>query len=222
MIKYAQTTTLILFWCFLFSVGWTGFVYALQAYRKDAGRGLPKPKLSGAAILPALVVGPVMLVTAFRVAGINLLFPVHFFASFAALAAAALVPAGVLLVASGMAAAVRRATLTEYEVWSAKTFTRVALAVGRSPHRVLRRLVIVKALTQAWSQCLPWAFGELIIVETVFNAPGLGLDAWHLARTRDLAGLGEVVVWLAGLYLACVGATALVNRWLGKRLESYA
>ena len=38
--------------------------------------------------------------------------------------------------------------------------------------------------------------GELIVVETVFNAPGLGLDAWHLARTRDLEGLATTIGWL--------------------------
>lgn len=222
MIKYAQTTTLILLWCFLLSVAWTALIYALQAYRKNSGGRDQTPRLAGAAILPALVVGPVLLVAAFRVAGVNLLFPVHFFSTFRAVAAAALVPAAVLLVASGMASSARRAVVSEYELWSGKTFARVALAVGRSPHRVLRRLIMIKALAQAWSQCLPWAFGELIIVEAVFNAPGLGLDAWHLARTRDLSGLFEAVIWLVGLYLICIGATAGVNRWLGRKLESYA
>lgn len=220
MLKYAQTTTLILLWCFALSLAWTGAVYAAQARRKD-GSGATA-RFSGAAILPALVVGPVALVAAFRVAGINLLFPVHFFTSTFELVAAALVPAVVLLLASGMASTLRRAIATEYGVWSAKTFARVALAVGRSPHGVLRRLVIIKAMTEAWTQCLPWLFGELIIVETVFNAPGLGLDAWHLARTRDFGGLFEVIAWLAALYVVCVAVTALVNRWLGKRLESYA
>ena len=221
MIKYAETTTLILLWCFLLSVGWAWLVYGLQAYFRR-GPLVTRTQLAGTAILPALVVGPLVLVAAFRLAGINLLYPVHFFATLPALAGAALVPSLVLLVASGMAATVRRNVIEEYELWSAKTFALVVLAVGRSPHHVLRRLVMTKALAQAWSQCLPWAFGELIIIETVFNAPGLGLDAWHLARVHDLAGLGEIVAWLAALYLLCVGLTVAVNRWLGRRLESYA
>ncbi len=219
MLKYAQTTTLILLWCFVLSLVWSAALYARLAWRKPAPA---RSDVAGAAILPALVVGPLLLVLGFRVIHVNLLFPVHFFADFETLAVAALVPALVLVLASGLAGTLRRGIATEYAHWAGKPFATVALAIGRSPHSALRRLVLAKALAGGWSQCLPWLFGELVIVETVFNAPGLGLDAWHLAKQRDLSGLATTVGWLAAMYIVCVAMTAALNAWLGKRLESYA
>jgi ABC-type dipeptide/oligopeptide/nickel transport system permease component len=125
-------------------------------------------------------------------------------------------------VASGLAGQLARSVSSELQFWRAKTFATVALAVGRDPHRELRRLVVTKALAGSLSRCLPWLFGELVVVEAVFNAPGLGLDAWHLARTRDLAALAADVGWLTALYVMCAAATAVVHRWIGRRLDTYA
>lgn len=221
MLKYFQTTTLILAWCFALTLIW-----AFVAYRRTARSSTPRnPRASTAAlagiIAPALVIGPLALVLAFRALGINLLFPVHFFAELQTLLAAALAPALVLVLSSGLAGSLTRQIRREYSYWEAKTFALMTRAVGRRTEDALRRLVLIKSLCGAWSQCLPWLFGELIIVETVFNAPGLGLDAWHLARARDLTGLGETIAWLAVLYGSCVLLTAGVNRWIGRRLESY-
>lgn len=218
MLKYFQTTTLILLWCFALTLVW-----AYGAYRRAARSsraGTLSASLAGV-IAPALVVGPLALVLAFRALGINLLFPVHFFAELQTLLAAAFAPALVLVVSSGLAGSLTRQIRKEYAYWEAKTFTLMTRAVGRRTEDALRRLVLVKSLCGAWSQCLPWLFGELIIVESVFNAPGLGLDAWHLARVRDLNGLATTIAWLGVLYGACVLLTATVNRWIGRRLESY-
>ena len=219
MLKYAETTSLILCWCVLISVGLTALMFAVESRRRP---GHARAMWSDGLVVPALVVGPVMLVGAFRIAGINLLFPVHFFADFPTLVAAALVPALVLVVASGMSSTIRRTLRGEYAEWSGRPFAIAALAFGSTSRRAVRRLVIAKTLARAWSQCLPWLFGELIIVETVFNAPGLGLDAWHLARIRDFEGLATTVIWLAGLYGTALLFTALLHTWLGRRLESYA
>src|SRR5690606_11099717 len=134
---------------------------------------------------------------AFRAFEITLLFPLHFFADVWTLLWAYFIPALVLMMASGVPFVLSEAIRREYAHWQGRSFAVVALAMGRRKPEVLRRLVLVKTPTGTWTQCLPWLFGELIIVETVFNAPGLGLDASHLARTRDLAGLGEVVFWLS-------------------------
>lgn len=219
MLKYLQTTTLILAWCAVLSLVLAAVVYLLAAYRHErSGKG--KAPLAGV-ILPALVVAPLGLAAAFKMLGWNLLFPVHFFADWATLAQAALAPAVVLVVSSGLAGSLWRLTHREYAHWRGKTFALMATATGQRPEAALRRLVLAKSLCTSWSQCLPWLFGELIIVEAVFNAPGLGLDAWQLAKVRDLAGLGEAILWLAGLYAVAISLTAAVNLWLGRRLESY-
>lgn len=219
MFRYFQTTTLILLWCLVLTLVWSFGSYWRAARRNGVGRR--SAGLFGL-IAPALVLGPLALVFAFRALGINLLFPVSFFAEIDTLTLAAIAPAIVLVLASGLIGNLSRQIDVEYTHWHGKTFALMARAVGRRPADALRRLVMVKSLAVAWSQCLPWLFGELIIVETVFNAPGLGLDAWHLARTRNLAGLAETIAWLAALYALCVILTTMVNRWLGRRLESYA
>lgn len=219
MLKYLQTTTLILAWCAVLSLVLGVATYKIAAIRHER-RGNGKAPLAGV-ILPALVVAPLALVVAFKGLGLNLLFPVHFFSDWAALAQAALAPSLVLVLSSGLAGSLWRLTHREYGHWRGKTFALMAAATGQKPATAIRRLVLAKSLCSAWSQCLPWLFGELIIVEAVFNAPGLGLDAWQLAKVRDLAGLTEAIAWLAALYAVAVGLTALVNRWLGRRLESY-
>ena len=219
MIQYFQTTTLILLWCGGLTFGWALFCYRQAGRRRwqaqAEGRGVTL------ALVPALVLAPLALVAGFRLFGINLLFPLHFFASPWTLLGAALVPALVLVTASGLLSSLAQSIRQEYGYWQAKTFTLMAMAVGKPVPSSLRRLVLLKALTRAWSQSLPWLFGELIVVEAVFNAPGLGLDAWHRARTRDVVGLLEVAWWLAGLYALCVLLAAGANRWIGKRLASY-
>lgn len=219
MFRYFQTSTLILLWTLVLSCLYAWWRYHQIARRVDHGR---KASTQGGLILPALALAPVLLVVAHRAFNINLLFPVHFFASFHELVLKAFVPAVVLVVASGLGGQIRVLMAAEYEYWRAKAFARAALAYGLTPQRVLRRLVIIKVMTRAWSRCLPWLFGELMIVEAVFNAPGLGLDAWNLARTRQLDELAVSLGWLAGLYGLCLVLTAWLHGWLGRRLESYA
>jgi ABC-type dipeptide/oligopeptide/nickel transport system permease component len=221
MLKYFQTTTLILLWCFGLGLAWAALAY-WRVSRPGRVVRVAAPELRSDLLVPALVLGPLALVLAFRVFSVNLLFPVHLFAEGATLVVAALAPALVLVVASGLGGELRRAVRQEFAHWRAQPFATVALAVGRSPRTTLARLVLAKSLARAWSQCLPWLFGELIIVETVFNAPGLGLDAWHAAKIRDFGALAATVGWLAAIYALCVALTAATHRWLGRKLESYA
>jgi ABC-type dipeptide/oligopeptide/nickel transport system permease component len=219
MIKYFQTTTLILIWCFLISIVWSWFVF-FWISRKPGyqykGSGHPAP------LLPVLVLGPVALVVFYKVFRINLLFPIHMFSSFITLVAAAFVPAFILVLASGLSGLIRRYVCREYSHWQQAQFSTVHKAFGRDVTRSLRRLVLVKAFTGAWAQALPWLFGELVIIECIFNAPGLGLDAWNMAKIRDMSALGEAVFGLMVLYGVCVGICGLVSGWIGRRLESYS
>ena len=102
-----------------------------------------------------------------------------------------------------------------------KRFVLVGEAFGKKATTSLRRLIMTKALAYTWSETLPWLFGELIIVEAIYNAPGLGLDAWQAAKARDFYTLAEAVSVLVGLYLSCVLLSAIISHWIGRRLESY-
>lgn len=234
MLKYFETTALILLASVLLSVLWGAMVFSWtsrsgRVNRRPgdvsgdaAARGF-SPQAAGRAgvISPALLVAPLLLGGTYHLVGWNLLFPVHFTSSFSDLALCALAPAFVLLLASGLLGTIARHIPAAYAAWSRKTFVLMTVSYGGQPRRALRRIVLLGALCRAWSQSLPGLFGELIVVECVFNAPGLGLDAWHEARVRHWSGLFEALFWLAGLYTAAVLLSALFATWLGRRLESY-
>jgi ABC-type dipeptide/oligopeptide/nickel transport system permease component len=235
LFKYFETTALILLWSFFFSLIWTlivyswtsraivkskGFFQIAQEKRIFQGQGHSWKSLS--IISPALLVAPLVLIFSHDLLGLNLLFPVHLTADFYQLLLAAMAPALVLLLACGLLGQITRQIPASYAEWSRKTFVTMTKSYGGTPRRALRRIVVGEVLSRAWSQSLPWFFGELIVVECVFNAPGLGLDAWHEARVRHWVGLFEALLWLASLYGAAVVVSALFTKWLGKRLESYS
>ena len=236
LFKYFETTALIILWAFVFSLLWAGCVYLWvtrsQRYKQNrmaaASHATSREKPEGAAVMsssiisPALLVAPLVLIFAHDLLGFNLLFPVHLTADFLQVLVAAIAPALVLLLACGLLGQLSRQIPATYSEWSQKTFVTMTKSYGGTPRRALRKIVIGGVLSQAWSQSLPWFFGELIVVECVFNAPGLGLDAWHAARIRHWQGLMESLLWLALLYGTAVLASALFAKWLGKRLESYS
>ncbi|MBF0442256.1 MAG: hypothetical protein HQK54_10145 [Oligoflexales bacterium] len=131
-------------------------------------------------------------------------------------------PSFVLLLSSGVLGNLLIAIHEEYRVWSQKYFAFVIEAYGGSIPETLRNLVLIKTYFGIWSRSLPWLFGELVVVECIFNAPGLGLDAWNMARVRDYPGLFGVLIWLSALYGICAGGSLLVNRWIGRRLDGYS
>ncbi len=218
MFKYLQTTTLILGWCFLLSVLWAVVCFYWTSLHRRKNKVLSLNQT----ILPSLVLGPILLVVFYNIASVNLIFPVQLLSSFSQLLWASFVPAVVLIFASGLFAYILQVCRKEFCHWQKKPFVALSLAKGASTESALRKLIILKTLGEAWSQCLPWLFGELIIVEAIFNAPGIGLDTWNMAKLRNFDGLLSGLFWLACLYVVCVLFSAILNRWLGRRLESYA
>ena len=221
MLKPCETTILILAWCLLLGLCWTAVVFGYLC-RSQKAPSTSIDSLGRGVIIPALVIAPVTLLIAFRYAGINLLFPIEIFASATELFTAALAPAVVLFLVSGLAGALLRQLRLEHNHWQRQPFALAAVAYGHDKNKAVRRIVLLRGFVTAWAQCLPWLYGELIIVEAVFNAPGLGLSAWHMARAHDHMGLLSTVGFLILLYALSVAVTAWGNSWLGRRLESYA
>lgn len=217
MLKYLETSFFILAWCALLSLFFAGISFI--------GLYLRHGRLGGLRLLisqqPALICGAVAIFLAYHWFELVLFFPVHLLSERHDLIFKALVPAMVLLVASGL---LRNLVLTmkiEYEQWSSKAFLLTAQAYGIQPWRWLARVVIIRSLVVSWGQSLPWLFGELIIVESIFNAPGLGLDIWFQARQRDLSAMTGSVMMLATVYAFCAICQQQVHSWLGRRLEGY-
>lgn len=224
MVKYFLTTNLIIIWCMVLSFIWALFCYLRASRYSGSGDILAAQRVPDKRqlFLPALVIGPVVIFCCYHVFAINLLFPIHIFASFGNLVLKSAVPAVVLIIASGLVSSLSHSIRQEYQVWSVKSFCIVTRAYGGSKRRALARLVLLKSMIKAWSQCLPWLFGELVVVECVFNAPGLGQDAWHMARIRDPLGLFAAILLLIIIYGAITVFLRVFSAYLGKRLTGYA
>ncbi len=219
MFKYFQTTTILLAFCFLLSLAWS----YLQ-YQWKFGKSRPNKSLvvGSTPFVPVLLIAPLVLVIGFRVFGLNFIYPVTFDSTFLDLLLAGIVPSLVLGFASGLFPTVSATVASELDFWSRKPFALMMVASGLYPKKMMRRLVTTRALLISWMRCMPWLFGEMIIVEVVFNAPGLGLDAWNMAKQRNMGALLQALMWLGALYVVCVFLAQYAHKQIGKRLESYA
>ena len=211
---YLETSTLILCWCAFLSLLWAVFCYATLKENKPV-------KKSATPFLPGLLLAPVLVVLFFQGFGLNLIFPVHELTSTGTLVVYGIAPSLVLCFASGLFFCIRSNIQQEFLYWNNKPCALFTKSVGGNTKRQLAKLVVSKSLSSAWLTCLPWLFGELIIVEAIFNAPGLGLDAWNLAKIRDGSSLLEVFFWMALLYLFFFVACRRIHSWIGVKLESY-
>ncbi len=203
----------IVLWLIVLSGVYSRFCYGLVDRWSLVGLGI--------FTLPTLVLGPLVLVMAHRWLGINLLYPVQLLASADSLIIKAFVPSLILLLASGLAFRIRANLHREFALWSSRPFANAARAFGFDAKERLRGLVIKKSLLEAWSESMPWLLGELFVVECVFNAPGLGLDLWHNARTRMLDGMLMDILGLALIYLGMGILLILNSRSLGRKLSTY-
>lgn len=214
-------TALMLVWCCLLSA-----IVALCRYEFCARRqkiGAPgKQPLRLWPVLPSLVVGPLIVVGAYRFFGINLLAPIFLLSGTETMVYASLCPAIVLGLTSGLFLGVSAQVSQEITFWYSKPFAKLHVASGLNVRPLLRRLVVGKSLLDAWQRSLPWLFSELVVVEAVFNLPGLGQDAWNFARTRDIDRFALTIAMLVFIYTLVSRAVLGLHQKLGKKLESYA
>lgn len=212
-LKYATTTLLLLGLVAAYALVWAEWRF----FSKKTRTG----KNGAALFLPAILLSPLVIALGFRFFGWNIIFPPALLATKTEWFLHALIPAAILFFASGLWTGIS----TEIAAWQAlaraKPFYRTRLAFGLDPDKALRRLVLGGALTRAWQRALPWVFSELIVLECLFNAPGLGWDIWQRAKERRLEDLTEAIVILLIIYGVCHFAAQRFSQRLGKRLEGY-
>lgn len=76
-------------------------------------------------------------------------------------------------------------------------YVRTAYAVGGSPRRVLLRHVLRNSMGSTMTMLgltLPYIFSGALIVEELFNFPGIGLLFWNASQNRDYTVLLGVVL----------------------------
>jgi len=99
-------------------------------------------------------------------------------------------------------------------------YVRTAYAIGNSSRRVLLAHVLRNSMTSTITNIgltLPFVFSGALIVEELFNFPGIGLLFWNASQTRDYPVLLGVVLVVtasvvAGSLLADLGYAALDPR----------
>lgn len=216
MFQYFQTTTMILFWTITISVVWGLLVYFLP-FKVKAQRSLKSNQF----ILPTLLFAPILIVIFYDAMQINLIFPVAITASTEKIFFSSFVPAIVLSIATGLLYNIASQIKVLKSRFLEANFSKLTVALGLDPNKRLLKLIVSKSLLDSWISALPWIFGELIIVEALFNAHGLGLDLWHMARMRDFGGFIEGVIWLLGIYAVISLMTSHLSKGLGRKLEGY-
>ncbi len=218
MLKYFYTTGLIfligLFLSLLFAI----FYYEwISFYRRGA-----KIKLvQGFVPIPSLLLGPPLILLFYKCFSWNLIYPVHMYADFYQIFFSAWVPALILIVASGLYSGLKDSLCQEFLFWRSKPFFLFSTSLGLKPSKTLRKIVLLRSLSQSWLRSLPWFFGELLVVEAVFNAPGLAYEAWSFAKVRDQVGMANSMISILIIYLICLIVFKSLNRWLGGKLSSY-
>jgi peptide/nickel transport system permease protein len=99
-------------------------------------------------------------------------------------------------------------------------YVRTAYAIGNSPRRVLMRHVLRNSMGSTMTMLgltLPYIFSGALIVEELFNFPGIGLLFWNSSQTRDYPVLLGVVLVVtasvvAGSLLADIGYAVIDPR----------
>lgn len=172
-------------------------------------------------IVPSLAIAPLVIFAAWSVAQVNLIFPIIEFADTTELLIAALAPALIIFVGSGIAGRIVSLSRSEWHFWREKPFMKVDLAYGKNIRLKLAPLVATRIILQAGSDCLPLIFSELVIIEAIFNAPGLGYWSWEFAKMRDMTAAVQTLAVLLIAYGTINTMITIANKQLGKKLTGY-
>ena len=216
MLQYFQTTTMILAWSIGLSFCWAVAVFLLPA------RFSPRKKtINRQIILPTLLFAPIVLFLFHKYLNINLIFPVVSISNIESILLATLAPSVVLCFATGLFFSITLEVRTLKETFYASNFATFYKALGLSLKRKMFKLILSKSMIDCWKVSLPWIFGEIIIVEALFNAHGLGLEIWHAARMRDLENFSVNIAWLMTMYVVLGAVASFLSKRMGERLSDY-
>ena len=222
----ALTTALILGWLAVFTLVATlvGIFIHGQNGRNPDDKPVRRVKSESSAIpfiVPSLALAPLAIFSAWAAARINLIFPVFEFSGLSDIAIASIAPALLLFIGSGLLGRIITLSRSEWSFWSEKPFVRVDRAFGKNIRSRLAPMVASRILLQSTSDCLPMVFSELIIIESIFNAPGLGFWSWEYAKTRDVESATKSIAVLFFIYGLINLTIYFANKNLGKKLTGY-
>ena len=216
MIDIFTVSAIILAWFFALSVIWQIFVFE---YIVRTEKGFIRA--SSPLILPAIVLSPILLVMVFKLFGVYLIFPINLLTDLSGQIRSGFFPGLVVFLASGMASSVLRNSAIFFDEWKGKPFCLMGQAYGYSKSSMIRNIVCKTSFIDSLSRCLPWVFGELFIVECIFNAPGLSYETWKAAKMEDYESLISCMTVISFAYVVIWIAQYSYSSNLKKRLSNY-
>ncbi|MBP9708471.1 MAG: hypothetical protein KBD78_12575 [Oligoflexales bacterium] len=221
LLHYFETTLLILILTFIFLLLSTLFFF------ESAGFWHKKQlvKLQNISFLelkfPIVLIAPLLIIATYRILHISLFFPLASDLSLFGRLEYLFVPSLLLLFASGLFFRTRSLIIQNYTIWLNKPCARFSASLGVSAHSKFRRLMVQQSILQSLQECLPWLFCEIIIVEIIFNMPGIGLDLWNSAKARDIYSFFLSLGILLAVFFIVLLMNASFSKKLGDKLEGY-
>lgn len=209
-------SSIILAWFTVLSIVWQ-----IVAFTYFVSKKIEVHKSNSAFIMPAIVLSPLILVVAFQSFGVYLIFPISLLTDFMSQIRSGFIPGLVVFLASGMAHSIYQNTRLAIYEWRNKPFCLMAEAYGSSKRATIRSIVCSSSYLDSLNRCLPWVFGELFIVECIFNAPGLSYETWKSAKMEDFESLVNCVAVITLIYLIIWFAQNLYSSIIKRRLSNY-
>ncbi|SMF69548.1 hypothetical protein [Pseudobacteriovorax antillogorgiicola] len=210
----------IIFWIFILGNG-----FCLAALRlHEGGHSLVLRCVRAVATalqLPSLVLAPIMLMVGFSWLDENLIFPLTLDLPSYELMLYLLPPSFALLCCSGFIATVLSNLEESSKIWLQRSCSLMAQSLGLDPNVQLRGVLFWEISLKTWAQSLPWIFGELLVIECVFNAPGLGYQIWSGGREQNWEQVGVGLGILLMMFLVARLGQRVLGGLIGKRLEQY-
>ncbi len=170
--------------------------------------------------IPSLVLAPLLISLGYLFFKQNLICPVMIKGN-SSLLLYSFFPSLVLAISSGLLQVLLQNISHETNFWQKKPFFIVEKAMGIASYRRLNKIILLKSISDSWYKSLPWIFSELMIIESMFNIPGLGLALWNTMKERQLFHAFLLFLSMLGLFLLCHAIVRFIHQWIGRKLESY-
>jgi peptide/nickel transport system permease protein len=128
----------------------------------------------------------------------------------------------VVLLASMLAQTTRMVRAEVLTVLGAD-YVQTARLAGLSERQVLRQYILRNALAatiQVYAISIAWMFGGIVIVETVFQYPGLGSGLVNAVTSRDIPVVQAICLMIATVYIALNLVADVLTYFLTPRLRT--
>jgi peptide/nickel transport system permease protein len=126
------------------------------------------------------------------------------------------------LLSFGPGMSVSRIVQQRIDAERVEDYVRLAAATGQSPARILFEdigRVVAPSLITIWANSFGYLLGGAVVIERIFDRPGLGNLALQAVAARDYPVL-QAYLMLAGLLFVCANwAADALSAWVDPRLR---